>query len=188
MATQTFTAGQILTAAQMTTLQSNSGLQLVTAETAFTTAASVSLATNTFTSTYRNYRVIFQLSAASAVLTITCRLRAAGTDSSTAQYQQMSTGLTQAAAASNKADSAATSWTIQPVFTSGYYGLVLDVLNPVSATVTQIQGQLTADDAATYVGRSVNGMYTATTSYDAMSFIASTGTITGTYTVYGYSK
>ena len=30
MATQTFTAGQILTAAQLTTLQSNSGLQHIT--------------------------------------------------------------------------------------------------------------------------------------------------------------
>jgi len=175
-------------AAWATVGPASGGLALVTAETAFTTAASVSLAASTFTSTYRNYRVIFQLSAASTTLTITSRLRASGTDSSSALYNQMSTGLTQTAAASNRAESNASSWTMQPTFTTGYWGLVLDVLNPVAATVTQIQGQLTADDAATFVGRSVNGIYNATTSYDAMSFIASTGTITGTYAVYGYSK
>lgn len=188
MATQTFTAGQILTAAQLTTLQSNSALQLITAETAFTTAATVSLAANTFTSSYRNYRIVFQLSAASTTLTITSRMRAAGADNSAAVYNQMSVGLTHTNVASNRAENSQTSWTIQPTFTSGYWGLVLDVLNPVTATATQIQGQLTADDAATFVGRNINGIHNSTTSFDAMSFIASTGNITGTYAVYGYKK
>ena len=188
MALQTFTAGQVLTAAQMTTLQSNSALQLITPETSFTAAASVSLATSTFTSTYRNYRVVFQLSSASTILTITSRLRAAGSDNTAASYNQMSVGLTQVNTASNRAEANQTSWTIQPSFTSGYWGLVLDVLNPVEATATQIQGQLTADDAATYVGRNINGLHASTTSFDAMSFIASTGNITGTYAVYGYTK
>jgi hypothetical protein len=188
MATQTFTAGQVLTAAQLTTLQSNSALQLVTAETAFTASNAVNLAASTFTSQYRNYRVVFQLSAASTTLTITSRMRASGTDNSSAVYNQMSVGLTHTNVASNRAENNQTSWTIQPAFTSGYWGLVLDVLNPVTATATQIQGQLTADDASTYVGRSVNGLHASTTSFDAMSFIASTGNITGTYAVYGYTK
>lgn len=188
MALQTFTAGQVLTAAQMTTLQSNSALQLVTPETAFTAAVSVSLAASTFTSNYRNYRVIFQLSAASTTLTITSRMRASGADNTAALYNQMSVGLTQVNTASNRAENSQTSWTIQPTFTSGYWGLVLDILNPVVTTATQIQGQLTADDAATFVGRNINGIHNSTTSFDAMSFIASTGNITGTYSVYGYTK
>lgn len=175
-------------AAWATVGPASGGLALVTAETAFTTAASVSLAASTFTSTYRNYRVIFQLSAASTTLTITSRLRASGTDSSSALYNQMSTGLTQVNTASNRAGDNLTSWTIQPAGVGGDYALSLDVLNPQTTKATQIQGALTCDDAATFVGRSVNGIYNATTSYDAMSFIASTGTITGTYAVYGYSK
>jgi hypothetical protein len=179
-----FVAGQVLTAAQLNKV----GLFVVRPETSFSAASSVSFANNTFTSDYRNYRVIFQLSSASTTLTVTSRLRAAGSDSSTAVYNQMSVGLTQTNVASNKAEMNQTSWTLQPTSTSGYWGLVLDILNPVTATTTQIQGALTCDDAALFVGRSINGIYNATTSFDAMSFIASTGNITGTYSVYGYTK
>jgi hypothetical protein len=54
MAEQTFTAGQILTAAQMTTLQTNIGLNYITSATIGTGVSSVSVA-GCFTSTYTDY-------------------------------------------------------------------------------------------------------------------------------------
>jgi hypothetical protein len=58
MAEQTFTSGQVLTAAQMTTLQTNIGLAFVTSVVAGTGVNSVSVS-NCFTSTYDNYKIIY---------------------------------------------------------------------------------------------------------------------------------
>jgi len=58
MAEQTFTSGQILTAAQMTTLQTNTGLAFIsTTNVGATPVASVTVS-NCFSSTYDNYRII----------------------------------------------------------------------------------------------------------------------------------
>jgi len=166
----------------------SSGLTFIS-KTSFSAVSSVSLAASTFTSTYKNYRTIFLLTAASTTLSITLRLRASGTDNSSALYQQMSTGLTQVTGnTSNLGQNNTTSWDVNGVTTSAQYGLVLDVLGPQTATTTQIQGQLTCDNNSSYVGRSVNGLHNSTTSFDALSYIASTGTFTGAILVYGYTE
>ena len=58
MALQTFTAGQVLTAAQMTTLQANNGLQLISR--VAVSGSSSQAFDNVFTTTYENYLVLVE--------------------------------------------------------------------------------------------------------------------------------
>ena len=83
MADQSFVAGQILTAAQMTTLQSNSGLVPMGN---FTNAAALTLsATSCFTSSFTNYRLVFILAGGGAVGSpdITCQFVVGATPTTT---------------------------------------------------------------------------------------------------------
>jgi hypothetical protein len=154
----------------------------------FSAVSSVSLANSTFSSTYLNYKIMFNLTSASTTLTITSRLRASGADNTAAVYNQMSNGILDTGTASNKTEQNQTSWTIEATFSSGIWALDFDLLNPQAAKPTQMAGFLVCDNAANFVGRSVRALHNSTTVFDAMSFIASTGNFTGSVSVYGYNK
>jgi hypothetical protein len=154
--------------------------------TTFTGVTSVSLPTSTFTSTYKNYRILFNLSAASAGGTITARLRAAGTDA-IINYAQMTTGLTDAGSASNRSQSSQTSWTLEGTNTSAFFEMSLDIFDPQVATNTTATGGLICDNGSTYVGKSLGLLHATSSAYDSMSFIISNGTFGGTIVVMGYS-
>jgi hypothetical protein len=74
--------------------------------------------------------------------------------------------------------------------TLGTYGLTLDFLSPYEAAKKQIFGggfgYNSGQDA--FAAYSLGAWYNNTTQFDAFSLIASTGTITGSYYVYGYSN
>ncbi len=166
---------------------SSGALTLISTST-FSAVSSVSLATSTFSSTYLNYKIMFNLTAASTALTVTTRMRVSGADNTSFDYSQMSTGITNGGTASNKTESGQSSWTIDASAASPIWVLDFDVLNPNTATRTQIAGFLVCDNNTNFIGRSVMGIFNANTSFDAMSFIASTGNFTGSVSVYGYSK
>jgi hypothetical protein len=63
----------------------SSGFTFITG-TSFSAVTSVSLPASTFTSTYRNYKIFYDISTMSADATLTLRLRASGTDNSTNNY------------------------------------------------------------------------------------------------------
>jgi hypothetical protein len=165
-----------------------SGALTLLSTSSFSAVSSVSLASSTFTSTYTNYKIIFNLTAASAILTVSTRMRASGTDNTTANYYQMSTGMTSTSATSNVGENGTTSWTIEPSAASPIWVLDFDLLNPNTSTRTQMVGFLVCDNNVNFIGRSVRALFNANTSFDAMSFIASTGNFTGSVSVYGYSK
>ena len=152
----------------------------------FSGASSVSL-NDAFISGYKNYRLLFNTSTSSAVATITTRMRAAGTDNSGAIYAQMTTGLTDTAAASNRAQASATSWTLEGINTNAYFNTSLDIFNPKVATFTTATGGLIADNNTNYIGKSIGLLHQANTSYDGITFIMSSGTFGGTITVLGYN-
>jgi hypothetical protein len=151
----------------------------------FSGASSVSL-NGIFTSTYKNYRLVFNLDTASTSATITARMRASGTDNSGAIYAQMTTGFTDTNAASNRAQSSATSWTMETVTNQNFFRFSIDTFSPQVATYTIITGGLIADNGVTYVGKSLGLLHQANTAYDGITFIMSAGTFGGTILVYGY--
>lgn len=164
------------------------GLKYITGA-SFSAVTSVSLPNNTFTSTYRNYRVIFDLTGASTTTAITMRVRVSGADKSDANYWQGSPGSTSGGVASNQGDASATSWSMGGV-DSGFpfYSLSLDVYKPnISSLEKTVAGNLFYFDG-TVIGRAIGGRKyeTPAVQIDSLSLIKASGNFTGTYRVYGY--
>jgi hypothetical protein len=192
MATQTFTAGQVLTAAQMTTLQSNSGLQLVKAETAFTAQTSFNVA-NIFTSAYTNYQVNFRWFAATATGGINVQLSVGGVAAAT-NYNNMRVIAYGASSLISSRSTAQTTFQVASqvgVATNVYNAGQLTLSGPAEANPTMMWVSGALQDGTAYITPDVeifNGNHSTATAYDGLTILAAGGTITGSYTVYGYAK
>jgi hypothetical protein len=166
---------------------SGGALVFITSST-FTTSSAVNI-NSCFSSSYQNYRVIVDVTSASASATqLAVKFRASGTDSSSDYY----------------------SWGIEPnagsdtIFVArganisngivGYQGANgtkagMDVFAPFASTRTFFTTNYSSITAAplNIVGFS-NGCHNVASSYDGISIIAASGTITGTIYVYGYAN
>jgi len=166
----------------------SSGLNYVTGAT-FTTVTSVSLPNSTFTSTYANYRLLFQVTAYSTDSTLSLRMRASGTDDSAASYIGAFLGVDRNTDATrylrtNNATSLALGTTKSVVLTA----ISFDVYSPQLANKTHLLGNIYNTDGSGYqAAYSGAGTFDNTTSFDALSIIVSSGTMTGRYRVYGYA-
>jgi hypothetical protein len=165
------------------------GLVCVKAETSFSAAAAVNV-DNVFTSSYTHYFCLFSAaSSATNEIGLYIRLRAASTDTSTGYYFGV-IGATQAAGTATGGGSNST------LFQLGDFGGVLSVMpitfgSPQVAARTSIywQGQEAATNTSVNRGIQVlGGFLDNATQYDGFTVYPSSGTITGSYTVYGYSK
>ena len=189
MAIKTFTTGEVLTAADTNTYLANSGLVYVT-DSAFTAATSFSLPTGSFSSTYRNYKLIIQITAVTADADFTIRLRSSGVDNSSAVYAYAMPGYTYAGIASNSFGESQTSFVVgESDNTIVRYFLTLDIIAPQLATNTYVTGSYNfLNKAATAsIARLGNMQFTSSTQFDSLSFISTVASsITGTYAVYGY--
>lgn len=168
-----------------------SGLTYLTGG-AFSAVASVSLANDTFTATYRNYLVNINVTTASAdSARLEWRGRTSGTDNTTSNYYgairgaRYSDGLA-TAGGNNSGDT-------KSIFTRCQNPSVSNVVtavffNPQQATntsyVVNSTGRGSGDPNAAFYG---GGYFGASTVFDAITFRVDTGTITGTYEVYGYA-
>ena len=156
-------------------------LQTVT----FSAVTSVSLPASTFTSTYKNYRVIFRSTQNTTTGTLSMRLRAAGTDLTAAEYTNggIESGVTENNARVNA--TGGTSWGFFSVTAGNINQVVLDLLGPqVSAQTIGFYNAFTTNKGdnrivAIQVGNS--------NSYDSLSFLTSGGTFTGAVEAYGYN-
>lgn len=158
----------------------------------FTTAASVSLATNTFTSTYANYKLIFNITAASTDITLTMRLRASGSDNTTSNYNNGFTGLTNTGVTITKTVVNQSAFNVADISGAGVgvFSSTFDIFAPQLAVKTDFCG-FTSNQATSVAGLALmsgGGVFNTTTVFDALSIICSTGTISGNYRVYGYAN
>jgi hypothetical protein len=172
----------------------SSGLTFITGAT-FTTATSVSLPDNTFSSTYQNYRVIYAMTAVTGTGTMTGRYRASGSDITTSRYFQMSTGIQIDGTASNQAQSGASSFALGNQGSTGFpvWRLVVDFIQPnVSNVYKTVVGSLQFGDGSSLYGRAFNGQLDSNVGafqVDSFSIISNTASsITGNYRVYGYAN
>ena len=172
----------------------DNGLTFITGAT-FTTATNFSLPANTFSATYLNYRLIVNLTALTADADFTMRLRASGTDNTTSNYHQATTGFLSSNTASNLAQNGASSFNVgecDAVAANGpTYNLVLDILQPNIAIRKSLVGQVTFLDkpSSNFVGRSLGLVCDIGTAVDSLTFISSVASsISGKYRVYGYSE
>jgi|LakMenEpi03Aug12_release.lakeMendotaPanAssembly.Ray.scaffolds.fasta_scaffold493885_1 hypothetical protein len=150
-------------------------------------ASSVSL-NGVFSTTYNNYLVLFGLTGSTAI-DLLARLRASGTDNSSANYgRHLIFGDTSLGASTT---GSATSWNLGQLYDSDGKRTVLDLMvkDPASSSIhtTGRSDSISNASSTPYALKSLFGT-TVTTAYDGISFITSSGTITGTITVYGYRK
>jgi hypothetical protein len=184
------TNGQVLTAdsTAATGLKwatAGSGLTLITAVPA-TSSGSVTI-NNCFTSTYTNYRVIYS-GTGTADNYMFLKLRASGTDSSTAYYsggiRYFSTGATQQISQANSTAGWEVGWNYDGCFAS------MDIFQPNTTNRTGYSsaGSQWDPSVSRAIWTSVGGIHNATTAYDGFNLILGSGAFTGTVFVYGYQK
>jgi len=195
----TYSPGDVLTAASLNANLvfaaanpvASSGLNFLSS-TAFTTATSVSLPANTFSATYTNYKVFVTVTAVTADADLTLRLRAAGTDATSANYDGSFVGRTNASVDLNFDTAAGTALSVGEQDNSEiFYSLELDVLSPQVAIPTRLLGQFIGQKKDGTSGKfycSGGGNFRSATQFDSLTFISSVASsLTGTITAYGYS-
>lgn len=164
-----------------------SGLVLLNT-TSFSAVSSTSLAANTFTSTYQNYRVIFVVNSVSTTSSVNMRLRASGTDDTSANYDyQGVTGVGSTASAFP----ANNDTTFQFFATSRDTAslVIMDIIQPQATAQTFVSGiSYVTDAGANQQTYGYTGRFQLTTSFDAATFICSSGNFTGNYSVFAYNK
>lgn len=152
-------------------------------------AAGTTSVNNCFTSSYRNYLLVYEVEP-STTLTLTMRLRASGTDDSSSNYFLGAEARTNDASDTTWSNDGATSWTLGYASTAVLARRIrgsLTIYAPQVAVRTGISGTITTA-RATNVGIGggfLGGDFAGTTQFDGFSLIASTGNVTGSYRVYG---
>jgi len=155
-------------------------LVLITAV-SFTLQTTVSMAAGTFTSTYKNYLVIFDHQpGGSGGAAITYRFNAAGTPVTAGNYQGSKSFISSAGTQTLTGASSATSLPLgQSGGTTGGGG-TMTVYNPAaSATMSDVSGIYAAQGIGTF-----GGTYEVNEAHDGLTFIFATSS-TGFYRVYG---
>jgi hypothetical protein len=197
MADQTFTAGQVLTAAQMTTLQANSGLVVMVpssvsgtgvtvssgGKVTFTTATQINV-NGCFTSAYDYFRVVMNVTTAVTGGLFNFQMRVGGVTAAGATDYAFS--LLQSASAGawlNLNFNAGTN-----IISLGYAGAgstsssSIEFIGPSLAQKTSI----TVNGNYNGVPYTGGGQHALSTAYDGFVITPSAGNITGTLMIYGY--
>ena len=178
------TTGQVLKKTSNTDLDFEwgavtSGLTLISTNT-LSSVTSFSLANDTFTSTYINYRIIFSPIETTAQTNLTLRLRKAGTDNTDANYKRFGY-VSSSASLSNAYD---TNWSVlRDISTTKNY-FSIDLFAPQLNQPTY---------AFSHYFDTVNTrawvqtlQHSTSDTFDAITITG--GTMTGTVSVYGWGK
>jgi len=187
----TYAPGDVLTAASLnanlTFAATNppGGLTFIAGAT-FTSVTGVSLPNNTFSATYRNYRVILESDNPPGNIGMRLRMRAAGTDNTASSYIGGVTTATTGSAAFLRGSNATSSFALMDAGTI-FTIIAFDVLAPQATAKTKWGGALTATDGSTTVGGAFAGGFNATTSFDALSINLDSSSFSGTVRTYGYA-
>jgi hypothetical protein len=168
---------QIYTGAAFVNL---AGLRVVKSSTSFSTA--VEPIPNIFSASYLNYEVHLDITSFTvASASVTMQFRTGGSSVSTNNYFQTAEGQTDT-------DASNSITLISALAVGAKHNVVIKILSPFTSTFTLGEFSQT-QQSSTAMFYFANGFgFNLTTSFDGMSIAASVGTITGTYTVYGYAN
>jgi hypothetical protein len=180
MAFPVFAPGDVLNASDMNAV----GLWKVAAA-SFSAVSAVNV-NDVFTSEYENYRVTVRLTATGGTTTLTMKLRAGGTDTSSAYYfgglsKTVGSNATTYFTDTNNASAATVAFSNG----TGLRVLTLDFMGPRLNERTFFHGSYSDFNAAGHY--TVGGSHLSAYQADGFSIIpGSAVTITGSYIVYGY--
>jgi hypothetical protein len=189
----TYTSGEVLTASSLNanfSFAASAGALKYLTGGSFTSVSAVSLAANTFTATYRNYLININITASSDGVALNWRGRTSGTDNSNASYSFAFRGAryTDGNATTGGNGTTQTAGRLNYLINPGSNSLTATFFAPQLSSITSFvattTGRGVSDPAGALQG---GGFFDNTTSFDALSFYPATGTISGTYEVYGYA-
>jgi hypothetical protein len=170
------------TGSAWTSASAASGALTLITTTSFSAAAAMSI-NNCFSSTYTNYLIQFKLAVTTGTVDIYYKERSSGTDDSDFYYWG-NTKVTNGGTVTGSGGANTTAFTICNTSTDGYGSII--VYSPNVATNTYYDWK-TMDFSPNIV--SGGGLHASTpTTCDGFSIIPASSTITGTVSVYGYSK
>lgn len=183
MATKTWTSGEVLTATDLNTYAANPGLVWVAAATLTVTTTPTNI-TGVFDATkYKNYRVLFNVTARSTTNRVDMRY-IAGTTPTSSSYYQAGIGADWATTATLYYQRSNNDNQFFGLTTTQQTALILDIFNPNKATDTIHTGQtINRNDG---FGYSVNGVQLSNTVFTGLQLFSNTGTVTLEYQVFGY--
>ena len=174
------TPGQILTSAYVNN-NINSGMTYVTG--ASFSAVTEILLDSVFTSTYRNYYLVFDCQSSAGGSTFRWQVRSGGSTISTATYNNQILIVTNTTMVPSSA-TGETQIRIGANDASGYHAMTMDIFCPQVAQPTRFISSFNRNNGASL--ENTYGANTNSTSYDGMRISVGAGTMTGSYALYGY--
>lgn len=163
------------------------GLVLVKAETAFTGQSSFNVA-NVFSATYSNYLILIRDLAATSSGGVRFQLSGSGTPTATGyNYQQL---IAFGTTVSGTRSTSQTSAYLQTGTDGFFSSCVVNISSPFSGQMTYTSQNALSDTAYSSPAVQIysGNQQSAVANQDGFTLLSIAGTITGTYTVYGYSK
>jgi hypothetical protein len=163
-----------------------SGSISATGVVSFTSASVISL-NGIFSATYNFYKLVIA-GTSSGDVGFSGRYRLAGVDETGSNYSMTGVYTNNAAGPSRTNTAGGTATEIGTLGANGF-GCEVTFFNPFSTShkKTYISHSF-ANYASDRDNRIIGGQYNATTSYDSFTFYPSSGTFTGTISIYGFNK
>jgi len=148
------------------------------------TAQGTVIFNNCFTSTYSHYKIMLD-TVSSVANGINIRMRVGGADSSAASYSNTSTTSSDDGGPNRGTSATQTLWSLLLANRTSHWAFI-EMFNPQRALSTQLSAMTGSSSAANPSTSSSSNFFNAATVFDGLSFITTTGTITGTVRIYGY--
>jgi hypothetical protein len=153
----------------------------------FSGVSSVSL-NGIFSSGYSNYKIMLNLSSASANSNIQGRFRVSGTDSTTGYYLAHWYIVSGTGTGTVQQDANIAHINFGDYYSTGKTLVEATIHNVFDASSTVYNYHTVMNYNTTGRSFTGGGMHSVATSYDGMTFFTSSGTITGSVSVYGFRK
>jgi hypothetical protein len=161
---------------------------ILTGSADFTTSSAVNI-NNCFSATYLNYLVLINLTAVSATDSdLSVRLRVGGADNTSSNYFDNTYQNNGSTAGGNRVNSA-TSWGFGNMASSKATQLATQAtfLDPFSSITTKVLSQSNRWNSSDNNQFLMVNEHRVASSFDGVSFIPSSGTISGKIRIYGYT-
>jgi len=152
----------------------------------FTTVGTSLSVNGCFSATYLNYLVVHN-SSNSADSTLTAKLRASGSDTSTQYYYNVGSYYSNAATIDYLQGNNQTTCVLADSG-AAERGMTMNIFNPFAAKITLINSQLGQMVSTRQQPNFAYGTQNSTTSFDGFTLFPSSGTMTGTMSIYGYAQ
>ena len=189
-ATAIETLGDAIDASMNTALGTKKAGMVLLNTTSFSGVASQAI-TPVFSATYKNYKIILNVTSVTADNNVFIKLRSGATDAS-ANYVSNRVQLIGGTVSGAYGTAEANGFFIfngDSAATSGLSNVSIDLSNPFETLATTAQVFSVGVNNAGNAFLNLGGTYhDAATSYDGINVISSTGNITGSISVYGYNK